>query len=476
MNKLELKKQSKPEFEELGKMLADLNEFLDEEANFNDVEWNEHLDVIVDFQDLDGSFKLFDTFKIPSDARVDFCYTPTYLCCAILMKAYLSHSDSFTFKKKAALAEGLKISTARNLAGHGYEGLKGQIEAVNIFMKGGLNEFLDLYPDLCPEFTGMISQIASKFAKMEAEGNFLGPWGESYEDEIKAVNQYFRQRLVFVYGTLMKGEANHRYLENSVFLGKTLLEGYDMYNVGWYPAIVAGDGLVVGEVYEVPVADIPSIDSLEGEGSLYVKKCERVTLNGEKVFALVYVYLGDCSGLEKIAAWNNEYVWYVSYGSNMLKERFMCYIEGGSYKGSRPHPPCNDTTPPVAIKSIEIPHEMYFGNKSRSWRNMGVSFLDVAKEGKSLGVAYLITKEQFDHVVYRENCGRPQNKYSGWYEDTIDLAPIDGFEVKTITNRDLRNYNEPCNEYWNTLVKGIKENWPEMSDEEIKEYLNSCIR
>ena len=292
MNKLELKKQSKPEFEELGKMLADLNEFLDEEVNFNDVGWSENLDVIVDFQDSDGSFKLFDTFKIPSDARVDFCYTPTYLCCAILMKAYLTGSDSFTFKKKAALAEGLKISTARNLAGHGYEGLKGQIEALNIFIKGGLNEFLDLYPDLCPEFTGMISQIASKFGKMEAEGKFLGPWGESYEDEIKAVNQYFRQRLVFGYGTLMKDEANHRYLENSVLLGKTLLEGYDMYDVGWYPAIVAGDGLVIGEVYEVPVADIPSIDSLEGEGSLYVKKCERAKLNAETGFALVYVYHG----------------------------------------------------------------------------------------------------------------------------------------------------------------------------------------
>ena len=472
MNKLELKKQSKPEFDKLGKMLADLNEFLDEEANFNDVGWSENLDVIVDFQDSDGSFKLFDTFKIPSDARVDFCYTPTYLCCAILMKACLSDSDSFTFKKKAALAEGLKISTARNLAGHGYEGLKGQIEAVNIFIKGGLNEFLDLYPDLCPEFTGMISQIASKFAKMEAEGNFLEPWGESYEDEIKAVNQYFRQRLVFVYGTLMKGEANHRYLENSVFLGKTLLEGYDMYNVGWYPAIVAGDGLVVGEVYEVPVADIPSIDSLEGEGSLYVKKCERVTLNGETVFALVYVYLGDCSGLERISSWK-EHVWYVSYGSNMLEKGFLRYIRGGSFGPSAYREPCEDTSLPAAVRTVEIPFDMYFGNLS-SWGG-GVSFLDTTKKGHALGVAYLITKEQFEHVACEENGGRCPGG-GEWYEDIIDLGTMDGFEVKTITNSELRDYNEPSFKYLDALAKGIRENWPEMSDNEIKDYLYSCVR
>ena len=91
-------------------------------------------------------------------------------------------------------------------------------------------------------------------------------------------------------------------------------------------------------------------------------------------------------------------------------------------------------------------------------------------------MAYLITKEQFDHVVFEENSGRAQNKDYGWYEDTIDLEPMDGFEVKTITNNELRHYNEPFPEYWETLVKGIKENWPEKTDEEIEDYLNDCIR
>ena len=276
MNKLKLNKQSKPEFGELDEMLSGLNDFLNEEVDFNDVAWNENLDIILDFQDDDGSFKLFDTFKIPSDARVDFCYTPTYLCCAILMKAYLTDANSFAKKEITALSEGLKISTARNLTGHGYEGLKGQIEALGIFMKGGLNEFLDLYPDFCPEFSEMMDKIISKFADMESNGQFTGPWGESYEDEIKAVNQYFRQRQVFVYGTLMKGETNHRYLENSTYLGTTLIEGYEMYDVGWYPAIIAGDGLVVGEVYQVPKSDMPAIDRLEGEGHLYAKKCQHM--------------------------------------------------------------------------------------------------------------------------------------------------------------------------------------------------------
>ena len=472
MKMIKLEKQDEPRFDEFSRMLCELKEFLNEEADFTDKDWSENLKTILDFQDEDGSFKLFCSFNIPSDARVDFCYIPTYLATAALMKAYLSDPKSFTEKETLALSNGLKMSTARNLRGHGYEGLKGQIEALNIFMKAGLKEFMDLHHGLCPEFSEMIDKIVSAFADMEAQGKFTGSWGESYEDEIRAINRYFRQRKVFVYGTLMKGETNHDFLQNATFLDKTVIEGYDMYNVGWYPAIIDGEGLAIGEVYSVPVEDMASIDSLEGEGSLYEKRCVRITVNGVPDFAFVYVYLGDCSGLVKIPSWR-EHVWYVSYGSNMLGERFMRYIKGGSYEGSAYREPCKDMSPPAAVKTLEIPFDMYFGNLS-SWGG-GVSFLDTTEKGKSLGVAYLITREQFEHVSCEENGGRCPGE-GEWYEDIIDLEPIDGIEVKTITNNDLRPYNEPSQRYLDTLFEGIKENWPEMSDNDIWSYLANCMR
>ena len=469
---IKLEKQDEPRFDEFSRMLCELEEFLDEEADFTDKEWSENLKTILDFQDEDGSFKLFCSFNIPSDARVDFCYIPTYLATAALMKAYLSEPESFTEKETLALSDGLKMSTARNLRGHGYEGLKGQIEALNIFMKAGLKEFMDLHHGLCPEFSEMIDKIVSAFADMEAQGKFTGSWGESYEDEIRAINRYFRQRKVFVYGTLMKGETNHDFLQNATFLDKTVIEGYDMYNVGWYPAIIDGEGLAIGEVYRVPVEDMTSIDSLEGEGSLYEKRCVRITVNGVPDFAFVYVYLDDCSDLSKIPSWR-EHVWYVSYGSNMLGERFMRYIKGGSYEGSAYREPCKDMSPPAAVRTLEIPFDMYFGNLS-SWGG-GVSFLDTTEKGKSLGVAYLITRQQFEHVSCEENGGRCPGG-GEWYEDIIDLEPIDGIGVKTITNNDLRPYNEPSQRYLDTLFEGIKENWPQMSDNDIWSYLANCMR
>lgn len=476
MKMIKLEKLNEPRFDELFDMIANLRDFLDEDANLDDRDWNRNLNTILDFQDPEGTFRLLNLENMPSEARIDFIHIPTYICSAILMKAFMSDQSAFTLREKSALSNGLKASCARNLRGHGFDGLKGQIESLNLFMKAGLGEFIDLYPDLCPEFTEMIEEIISKFQEMESQEEFLGPWGKSYENEIKAINEYFSHRRVFVYGTLMKGEANNHYLENSTFLAPATIKGYDMYDVGWYPAIVDGDGLIIGELYRVPLKDMPSIDRLEGEGSLYAKRCETVTdANGESTLALVYVYLGDVSGLKRIPSWK-EYVWYVSYGSNMLKERFMCYIKGGSFNGSSRRDECGDITPPIAVKTVEIPYDMYFGNNSGSWEDCGVSFLDTTKPGYALGVAYLITKEQFEHVSAQENGGRAPREGWGWYEDIIDLGNMDGFEVKTITNKNLRDYNEPCKPYWNTLVKGIKENWPEMSDEEIEDYLKRCIR
>lgn len=474
--RLNKQKHNEPRFDELSRMLCDLKGFFNEDVNPNDEQWNENLSAILDFQDKDGSFNLFDSYEIPSDARVDFCYLPTYICSAILMKAFMTDCDAFTLKERSALMNGLRMCCARSLRGHGYDAFKGQIETLKLFMKAGLNEFIDLHADICPEFSGMINKIVTEFKDMEAQGKFIGPWGESYEDEIRAVNEYFSQRKVFVYGTLMRGEANEHYLEDSICLGPATIEGYDMYNVGWFPAIVPGDSLIVGELYQVPLRDIPAIDMLEGEGSLYTKRCETVTVGGKTTFALVYVYNGDCLGLEGIPAWKNDYVWYVSYGSNMFMERFLHYIHGGSFGGCRDLPACKDTTPPIAVKTIEIPYGMYFGQYSPYWEG-GVSFLDVTdKKGKALGIAYLVSKDQFRHIVTQENGGHYPKDGRGWYPNIIGLGIIGGFEVKTVTKNIRHEYNEPSQKYLDTLRNGIRENWPDMSDEDIEDYLNGCIR
>ena len=123
MNMLNLKKidHNKPDFDELYRMLSELKSFLNEDANFADESWAENFKIIIDFQESDGSFKLLDSYRVPSDASVDFCYMPTYICTAILMKAFMTESKACSSDEESSLFYGLRRSCARNLSGHGFE-------------------------------------------------------------------------------------------------------------------------------------------------------------------------------------------------------------------------------------------------------------------------------------------------------------------------------------------------------------------
>lgn len=95
--------------------------------------------------------------------------------------------------------------------------------------------------------------------------------------------------LVFVYGTLKQGHHNHRLLEDSTYMGKhTIKDGYLMYNLGAYPAVIKqnGEGLPVhGEIYEITEATLKSLDVLEGYPELYYRE----TIHTEFGDAIIYL-------------------------------------------------------------------------------------------------------------------------------------------------------------------------------------------
>lgn len=105
---------------------------------------------------------------------------------------------------------------------------------------------------------------------------------------------------IFVYGTLKQGQANHRYLEGQQYLGEYKIVGFDMYNVGSFPAVVYGEGVIRGEAYLVDDATLASLDRLEGHPRLYRR--EKVTIEGMIIdlWGWVYIWQRPIDGLEAI--------------------------------------------------------------------------------------------------------------------------------------------------------------------------------
>ncbi len=74
-----------------------------------------------------------------------------------------------------------------------------------------------------------------------------------------------------------------------------------MYDLGWYPAILPGEGVVSGELYEVDWATLLLLDEVEEEGEEYERRLLSVELeDGRREEAFVYVYRKGIHGQPRV--------------------------------------------------------------------------------------------------------------------------------------------------------------------------------
>jgi hypothetical protein len=188
-------------------------------------------------------------------------------------------------------------------------------------------------------------------------------------------------------------------------------------------------------------------------------------------------------GLEK------NFVWYMSYGSNLSRERFMCYIEGGTPEGSTTtEKGCRDTSAPIKDEFVEIPYPLYFAGRSGRW-DAAPAFigLEPVTNEKTIGRMYLITKGQFMDIAAQENgldeldidLDKVKNKkklrVSGrMYGTMLHVGQKDGYEIFSFTsNNDIQDvqFAKPSIAYLAMILSGILTNLS-LTKEKAIEYLH----
>ncbi|MGV3465742.1 MAG: hypothetical protein ACO1OT_10670 [Heyndrickxia sp.] len=184
-------------------------------------------------------------------------------------------------------------------------------------------------------------------------------------------------------------------------------------------------------------------------------------------------------------------VWYVSYGSNLYRDRFMCYIQGGRPEGSeKVEKGCRDQTPPEADEKIELSYPLYFAKDRSKWGEGGVAFIDHEEQAdvKTISRMYLITNEQFEDVVAQENNQDTlsidlhnviENGYldinKSWYGRIVFLGYKEGAPMFTFTNpvsMSSEIFCTPPSSYLKIISKGLEELG--LTREEIVHYFTQC--
>ncbi|WNF38675.1 hypothetical protein RJD24_09740 [Bacillaceae bacterium IKA-2] len=185
---------------------------------------------------------------------------------------------------------------------------------------------------------------------------------------------------------------------------------------------------------------------------------------------------------------NDKYIWYASYGSNLSRDRFLCYIKGGKPEGSEIiEVGCRDKSLPIKEAIFTINYPLYFAKDSIRWQNQGVAFIGLKKDNnyETHSSKYLITTEQFIDVVKQENNGDElkidfdevkkdgfQTIRNSWYGTILYIGNEGGLPIFTFTaNWDLDvPYNKPSQQYLSMIIEGLKKT-VKLNNTEIIDYL-----
>jgi len=163
-------------------------------------------------------------------------------------------------------------------------------------------------------------------------------------------------------------------------------------------------------------------------------------------------------------------VWYAGYGSNLSRQRFLCYLAGGKPTfGMREHKGSRDATAPAENRLLVITHSLYFAlpegsTRTENWGVGGVAFIDPEgdRDTKTICRMWRITREQYEDVRVQEGLS--------WYDKEIVLGKAEGLPILTVTHsRRLGHLVAPSAAYLRTIAVGLRET-AGLSDEEIADY------
>ncbi len=188
-------------------------------------------------------------------------------------------------------------------------------------------------------------------------------------------------------------------------------------------------------------------------------------------------------------------VWYAAYGSNLCRDRFLRYLQGGPVPdtGGVVQAGARDPAPPLADRPYEIDRLLYFAGASKTWNNGGVAYLDADNRSAdpTLGRLWLITSQQFEDVYRQENrlavgwsadaglgsswstllAAGSANPTDGAYSQLLLLDHIDDAPVVTFTGaRRHPEPNPPHDTYLAVIARGLHEAW-RLDADDAKRYL-----
>lgn len=385
-----------------------------------------------------------------SDALVDFINCPTYEVTLMLIK------NNF-FEKRLLLT--IEWSLSRCFCSNGYENDLTQIGYLKKLYEYNALDYFERY-SIRSNLSVMVNNYRTQLLTDNTNcNNFCSDI--SYKSQIIELLKVVDKNVIFTYGTLMKGNSNHLFIKDNEYLGDSILNNFCLLEINHFPgAVYKKNYKVYGELYKVTDKEKENIDKLEG--SLYTFQKELFYTDNSVYYAGYYEYSGKLNSNIRLpyGKWTNKrmdifnYVWYASYGSNILNERFNKYINQTKSKNI-----------PIDSKPVTMNGKVYFAKNSRRWNNGGVAFFEPNDKDISYGWMYLIDNSQLNEIHKLEG--------KSYYHDLLEIGQDKyGIKIVAVNGNWTNEICKPSKEYLEVIGCGLKQRYG-FDDSFIEEYLES---
>lgn len=123
--------------------------------------------------------------KMPSDARVEYVYEPTYMMTGIVIYALTKYEAVKNIPGIFEILEKvLNGSMGRQFCGSGYDRTEGFLKAMKIFAVANVRGFIQEYAEMYPEFTEFFERMEKYLREEIVTGKVKAAWsGEDYVEE-----------------------------------------------------------------------------------------------------------------------------------------------------------------------------------------------------------------------------------------------------------------------------------------------------
>jgi len=269
-----------------GKVADNVLKLLKETLDDVTVLTNEEIELLINYQDEEGSFRLTNYKGYQGDVALDCYWYPSYLIALILVNLDLCGKVKLDETK---MKKALDFCSSHYFKGHGYDSFETQIKVATLFAKNNFKVFANKYEYASKNTINLLDNLSAYYRELIKTNKTYDDWGTDLKHLINEFLDSYDSVCYIAYGSNLNKEQMKKRCPNAEVVGTSYINDYKLkYNL--YLTIEKSIGSKVPvAIWRINNKDELSLDRYEGYPRIYRKEYMDVEVDNTMKKCIIYI-------------------------------------------------------------------------------------------------------------------------------------------------------------------------------------------